>query len=74
MNVTIPREVLIRVLVKARDLYVAVAEDNGLPPGPADECWAEFEALASYVGTAAELIAENTAQLEHALDRRLGER
>ncbi len=30
-------------------------------PGPDDECWAEFEALADYVGTTAELIAEETA-------------
>jgi hypothetical protein len=57
-TVTIPRDVLIRALTKARILYIAVANQNGHDAGPDDECWAEFEALASYVGTTAELIAE----------------
>jgi hypothetical protein len=57
-TVTIPRHVLIRALTKARLLYIAIAAENGQDPGPDDECWAEFEAVASYVGTTAELIAE----------------
>lgn len=61
-TVTIPREVLIRALTKARLLYIALAEENGHDPGPDDECWVEFEALAEYVGTTAELIAEETSR------------
>jgi hypothetical protein len=56
ITVTIPRSVLIAALVKARAEYVRLAERAGHDAGPDDECWAEFEALASYVGTAAELI------------------
>lgn len=68
MTVTIPRDVLIHVLQKARNLYVEVAERNGHSPGPRDECWAEFEALAGYVGTLDELIAQETADLERRLE------
>jgi hypothetical protein len=63
-TVTIPRDVLIRALTKARILYIGVAHQQGQLAGPDDECWAEFEALASYVGTTAELIAEETRWLE----------
>lgn len=55
-TVNVPRYVLIRALTKARILYIAVAAKCGHDPGPDDECWAEFERLAEYVGTTAELI------------------
>jgi hypothetical protein len=58
---------LIRALTKARILYIAAAEEDGHDPGPDDECWAEFEALADYVGTTAELVAEESADLEQRL-------
>jgi hypothetical protein len=57
-TVTVPREVLIRALTKARILYMGIAAQNGHDAGPDDECWAEFERFAEYVGTTAELIAE----------------
>lgn len=57
-TVSVPRDVLIRALTKARLLYIATAAEAGHDPGPEDECWAEFERLAEYVGTTAELIAE----------------
>ena len=47
--VSVPREVVLRALHKARIEYVRGAEQDGQDPGPDDECWAEFEALASYV-------------------------
>jgi len=53
-TVSVPREVLIRALAKARLLYVGVAVEQGSDPGPDDECWAEFERLAEYVGTTAD--------------------
>ncbi len=61
-SVTVPRDVLIKALTKARILYIGVAAAQGTDPGPDDECWAEFEALAGYVGTTAELIAEESAR------------
>lgn len=57
-TVTVPRKVLIRALTKARVLYMGVAARDGHDAGPDDECWAEFERLAEYVGTTAELLAE----------------
>lgn len=47
--VAVPRSVLIRALQKARSEYIRVAEAQGSDPGPADECWAEFEWLADYL-------------------------
>jgi hypothetical protein len=46
----VPRDVLVRALRKARLLYVDMSTAQGHDPGPAYECWAEFEALAEYVG------------------------
>lgn len=51
--VPVPADVINRAVRKARREYVRVAEEAGHDPGPADECWAEFEALAHY-GTSAE--------------------
>lgn len=59
--VMVPREVLVRALTKARILYIGSCAKNGHDPGPDDECWAEFERLAEYVGTTSELIAEEQA-------------
>lgn len=47
--VSIPREAVLRALRKARIEYVRGSEQDGQDPGPEDECWAEFEALAEYV-------------------------
>ena len=60
-TVRVPRAVLIKALTKARLLYIGTAAVYGHDPGPDDECWAEFEALADYVGTTAELITEERA-------------
>jgi len=46
--VSVPRDVLVRALMKARTEYVNVAESQGTDPGPEDECWVEFERLAEY--------------------------
>jgi hypothetical protein len=46
--VSVPSDVLKTALRKARREYVRVAEEQGTDPGPEDECWAEFEALADY--------------------------
>lgn len=43
-TVTVPRELLIGMLTKARIIYVQVAEEDGLPSGPEDECWGETQA------------------------------
>ena len=67
ITVSVPRDVLIRALTKARTLYVGIAEENGQDAGPDDECWAEFEALAEYVGTTADLIAQENRDYEETL-------
>jgi hypothetical protein len=48
-DITLPRDVVLRALQKARSEYVRVAEEAGFDPGPSDECWVEFEALADAV-------------------------
>jgi hypothetical protein len=47
--VLIPRDALLTALRKALSEYVRACEGDGQDPGPKDECWAEFEALAWYV-------------------------
>jgi hypothetical protein len=50
-TVEVPLPILRRALRKARIQYVKAVERDHPEgdPGPAWECWAEFEALASYV-------------------------
>ena len=57
-TVRVPRDVLNKAITRARLLYIGTAVADHRDPGPDDECWAEFEALAACVGTTAELIAE----------------
>ena len=61
-TVVIPRDVVVRALTKARFLYIAVAAENGEDAGPEDECWAEFERLAEYVGATAALMIEEATE------------
>jgi hypothetical protein len=55
-TVTIPVYVVQRALAKARAEYVRVAEAQGTDPGPADECWREFETLAEFAGLRRSLV------------------
>lgn len=48
-SVTVPLSVLRRALFKARREYVRACKEDGVDPGPDDQCWAEFERLAEYV-------------------------
>ncbi len=48
-SVSVPEDVLIRALAKARLLYEEATSAAGQDPGPEDECWAEFENLAEFL-------------------------
>jgi hypothetical protein len=50
-DVAVPAHVIWAALAKARQLYLAVAAQQGSDPGPETECWSEFETLREYAQT-----------------------
>jgi hypothetical protein len=50
-DITIPAHAVWAALAKARQLYLAVAAEQGRDAGPETESWSEFERLREYAQT-----------------------
>jgi hypothetical protein len=54
-DVSIPTNAVWHAINKARQLYIAVAAQQGRDPGPETESWSEFEVLRQYAETEARI-------------------
>jgi hypothetical protein len=71
-DICLPTHVVWAAIAKARELYIAVAVQEGRDPGPDTESWAEFERLSRYAGTEERVRARPTDLSDDELSTRPG--